>query len=133
MCKKMQDLEECFGVVNEWAAKYQARAPAKTKACWGKLSNLFLLRILFFCHDASACVPCVNLGSAGRPLCCCLRPSLGSLLLPGCCVEQAAHDLLQLLMLRRLKESVAQEMPSKLETLVSCPLGDRLTMMTKAS
>ena len=36
----------------------------------------------------------------------------------------AAHHLLQLLMLRRLKESVASEMPPKLETLVTCPLAD---------
>ena len=37
---------------------------------------------------------------------------------------QAAHDLLQLLMLRRLKESVVAEMPPKLETIVKCPLAD---------
>ena len=36
----------------------------------------------------------------------------------------AAHHVLQLLMLRRLKESVAAEMPPKLETLVTCPLAD---------
>lgn len=37
---------------------------------------------------------------------------------------QAAHNLLQLLMLRRLKESVVNEMPLKLETLVNCPLAE---------
>ena len=35
---------------------------------------------------------------------------------------QHAHHLLQLLMLRRLKENVAKALPPKLETLVSCPL-----------
>ena len=35
-----------------------------------------------------------------------------------------AHQLLQLLMLRRLKETVATALPSKLETLVSCPLAE---------
>ena len=35
-----------------------------------------------------------------------------------------AHQLLQLLMLRRLKENVAKALPPKLETLVSCPLDD---------
>ena len=35
-----------------------------------------------------------------------------------------AHELLQLLMLRRLKETVATALPPKLETLVACPLAE---------
>ena len=35
-----------------------------------------------------------------------------------------AHLLLQLLMIRRLKESVATALPPKLETLVTCPLAE---------
>ena len=37
---------------------------------------------------------------------------------------EEAHKLLQLLMLRRLKENVVATLPPKLETLVSCPLAE---------